>query len=66
MSVLSLIDVTNSFELQQKQKFNLTRNHLVLVAASGVLQASSFKGGFSLICFLKFNQDEVELRVLKI
>ena len=46
VSILSLRDVTNSFELQQKQTFNLTRNHLVLVAASRVFLVFSIKDVF--------------------
>ena len=38
--------MTNSFELQQKETFNLTKNHLVIVGASKVFRASSFKGVF--------------------
>ena len=44
----------NGCKLQQKQTFNLMRNDLALIAASGVFPASSF------------NEDEVVLRVLKI
>ena len=46
VSILSLRDVSNNFELQQKQTFNLTRNRLVLIAVSGVFIAFSFKEVF--------------------
>ena len=62
VSILSLKDATNSFELQQKQTFNLS------CAYSSQWSISSFlvQRGFSLICLMKFNEDEVVSRVLKI
>ena len=52
--------------LRTMEIHHMFMGELKFVAASGVFLASPFQRGFSLICFLKFNEDEVLLKVLKI